>query len=99
MWQSRAILAALLATATAVPALAAEGEAAAPQTIKAREGQMIYTSTGRALLPIYKMTAAGEPRVIVGGRLITVPAATLTMSGQKLTTSLSIDDLRRMARR
>jgi hypothetical protein len=99
MWKSRAILAALLASATAVPALAAEGEAAAPQTITAREGQMIYTSSGHALLPIYKMTAAEEPQVIVNGWLVLVPAVTLTKSGQKLTTSLSIGDLRRMARR
>lgn len=97
MRKSIAIFTVALATAAAVPPAAAEGEGTAAGSITARAGQMLYTTSGRPLVAIYKLTAGGDPQVVVERRLVIVPKATLSMSGGKLTTSLSIADLRRMA--
>ena len=98
MRKSNAVLAAALAIAPAFPAFAAESDMVAMQAVAAKAGQMVYSTAGRPLLPVYKVTAGGEPQVIVDSRVLTLPAATLSMSGQKLTTSLSLTDLRRMSR-
>ena len=62
-------------------------EAAAPVQINA--GVMLYASNGYRLAPVYRVNAEGNPQIILNGRLVTVPASTLSDVGGKVTTSLS----------
>lgn len=66
-------------------------EAAAPVEVNA--GKMLYAANGYRIAPIYRVTADGNPQVIMNGRLVTVPASTLSDVGGKLTTSLSKKDV------
>ncbi len=95
------ILFAALAITAAQPALAAEDQASATatsQNLAIKRGQMLYAASGHVVAPVYRLTPAGEPQVMVDERLVTVPAATLSVSGAKLATSLSVPELRRLAR-
>ncbi|WP_313437446.1 hypothetical protein [Novosphingobium sp.] len=65
-------------------------EAAAPLDLTA--GKMLYVANGR-LAPIYRVAADGNPQVILNGRLVTVPASSLSSVDGKLTTSLSKKDI------
>lgn len=62
-------------------------EAAAPVDLNA--GKMLYSSNGYRIAPIYRVTNDGNPQVILNGRLVTVPASTLSEVEGKVTTSLS----------
>ncbi|TCM21813.1 hypothetical protein EDF56_101488 [Novosphingobium sp. PhB165] len=66
-------------------------EAAAPVDLSA--GKMLYAANGTRIAPIYRVAADGNPQVILNGRLITVPATSLTDAQGKLTTSLTKKDL------
>jgi hypothetical protein len=86
-------LAIIAATATSAHAQPA------PSPVAVKAGQLLYTTAGRALAPIYRVTPAGDFQLIIEGQLVTVPAATVSMSGSKAATTLSLAQLRRMARR
>ncbi|MDE8653461.1 hypothetical protein [Novosphingobium album (ex Liu et al. 2023)] len=62
-------------------------EAAAPVEINA--GKMLYSAAGYRIAPIYRVSAEGNPQVILNGRLVTVPASTITDVDGKVTTSLT----------
>ena len=62
-------------------------EAAAPLDINA--GTMLYGANGYRIAPIYRVTREGNPQIIFNGRLVTVPASSLSDVGGKVTTSLS----------
>ena len=62
-------------------------EAAAPLDLNA--GKMLYSAAGYRIAPIYRVTKDGNPQVILNGRLVTVPASTLSDVDGKVTTSLS----------
>lgn len=62
-------------------------EAAAPLQVNA--GIMLYAANGYRVAPIYRVTSEGNPQVILNGRLVTVPASSLSDVGGKVTTSLS----------
>jgi len=62
-------------------------EAAAP--VEVNTGKMLYAANGYRIAPIYRVTPEGNPQVIMNGRLVTVPASTLSDVGGKVTTSLS----------
>jgi hypothetical protein len=91
-------LAILALAAVAVPAAAyaaddsstVRSEAAAPVQVSA--GKMLYSGAYR-LAPIYRVTADGNPQVILDGKLVTIPASTLTDVGGKVTTSLTKKDI------
>jgi hypothetical protein len=89
-------LIALVAFAAPVAAFAADdsatvrSEAAAPVQVAA--GKMLY-SAGYRLAPIYRVTAEGNPQVILDGKLVTIPASSLSDVSGKVTTSLSKKDL------
>lgn len=61
-------------------------EEAAPAKLNA--GQMLY-SNGARLAPIYRVNAEGNPQIILAGKLVTVPATTISSVGGKVTTSLT----------
>ena len=61
--------------------------AAAP--VSAVKGSMLISANGTRLAQVYRVSADGSAQIIIDGKLVTVPAASLSMSGGKLTTSLT----------
>jgi hypothetical protein len=57
--------------------------------VSAVKGNMLVSANGARLAPVYRVGADGSPQIIIEGRLVTIPATTLSMSGGKLTTSLT----------
>lgn len=57
------------------------------------EGQMVYGANGQRIAPIYRVTADGSAQVIIDGKLVTIPAATLSVSGGKVVSSKNKADL------
>jgi hypothetical protein len=67
-----------------------------PSTTKAEttaaaisKGQMLVSANGARLGTVNRIAADGSPQIIIDGKLVTVPAATLSTVNGKLTTSLS----------
>ena len=58
-------------------------------------GKMLYASNGQRIAAIYRVTAEGNPQVILNGKLVTVPATSLSDVNGKVTTSLSKSELSR----
>ena len=96
---------ALLATAVtfAIPGLAFAAEAEGTQQVVAvadeaaaldlSAGKMLYGSDGNRIASIYRVNAEGNAQVILNGRLVTVPASSLSSANGKVTTSLTKRDL------
>jgi len=78
---------ALSVAVPAIPALAQDAPAAAASLAGAR-GKMLVTVDGARLAPVNRVTSDG-PQIILDGRLVTVPANTVSLAGGKLTTSLT----------
>lgn len=72
---------------TAAPVGEAAHEVAAAAEINA--GKMLYSSHGYRIASIYRVNQEGDPQIILSGRLVTVPASTLSVVDGKVTTSLS----------
>lgn len=94
-----AVLAAIATVATfSAPAAFAETQAVREVTeeagaaVSVTAGQMLY-SNGFRVAPIYRVTAEGNPQVILNGRLVTVPASSLSDVGGKVTTALTKKEL------
>jgi hypothetical protein len=66
-------------------------EEAAPAKLNA--GQMLYSAAGYRVAPIYRVNAEGNPQIILSGKLVTVPATTISSVAGKVTTSLTKKDL------
>jgi FlaG/FlaF family flagellin (archaellin) len=67
-------------------------EAAAAVPIAA--GKTIYSGSNR-LAPIYRVTSEGNPQIVLDGKLVTIPASTLSTVDGKITTSLTKKDIGR----
>ena len=81
------VLAALIATCAAVPAVA---QTAAGSSVKVTVSQPLFDSAGKRVGNVYRVAADGSAQLIIDeGRLVTVPVATLSDNGGKLTTSLT----------
>ena len=65
------------------------GSVAAPGAITVTTGKMLYGPDGRRIASIYRVAANGDAQIIVDGRLLTVPAATLSTATGKVATSLT----------
>lgn len=65
-------------------------EASSPA--QASVGKMLYSGVNR-LAPIYRIKSDGSPQVVLDGKLVTIPASTLSNVDGKLTTSLSKKDI------
>ena len=89
------VAAAGLAPFTAAAAEDSQSVRAAVDTapVKVNPGMMLYAANGYRVASIYRVNAEGNPQVILDGKLVTVPAATLSSMGGKVTTSLSKKDL------
>ncbi|MFA7602724.1 MAG: hypothetical protein WCY29_06925 [Novosphingobium sp.] len=72
---------------------AATDAPAAAVTVNA--GKMLYSSNGQRVAAIYRVNSDGNPQVILNGKLVTVPAETLSDVNGKVTTSLTKSELGR----
>jgi hypothetical protein len=79
-------LCALVTLSATVYAASPEGSAA---TVSAVKGSMLVAANGARLAPVYRVGPDGAAQIILEGRMVTVPATTLSMDGGKLTTSLT----------
>ena len=62
---------------------------AAPAAAVAVKGKMLVGANGTRLGPVYRVIADGSAQLIIDGKMVTVPASTLSTVDGKLTTSLS----------
>ena len=63
--------------------------ATAQTTFAAEKGKVVVSSNGSRLGSVYKVGADGSAQIIIDGKLVTIPASTLSSVDGKLTTSLS----------
>ena len=62
---------------------------AASSALAATAGKMLYGPDGNRIASIYRVAANGDAQIILNGRLLTVPAATLSTASGKVATSLT----------
>jgi hypothetical protein len=82
--------------AVLIIALASLSAVAEEPAAVASEGKMLLASNGARLGAVYRVTADGSAEVVVDGKLVTVPASTLSLVEGKLTTSLSKSEIRKL---
>lgn len=71
----------LMAALAAVPAMAQEKVAT--------KGKMLVAADGARIGAVYRVSDDGSAQVIIDGKMVSIPAATLSNSDGKLTTSLT----------
>lgn len=62
----------------------------------AQRGKMLFSASGTRLGAVYRVGPDGSAQVILEGKMVTVPANTLSVVDGKLTTSLSKSDIRKL---
>lgn len=96
---------AVLAVLAAAPTVASAEETsqsvraatdASAAAVAVTAGKMLYSASGQRVAAIYRVNAEGNPQIILNGKLVTVPASSLTEVGGKVTTSLSKQELGRV---
>jgi hypothetical protein len=87
------LIAAVFAIAAQLPVPSIALAAGNATASVAHSGQMLYDSTGHRIASVNRVTQNGDAQVILNGRLVTIPASTLSQSDGKLTTSLSKADI------
>ncbi len=70
----------------------ADGTAAAA-SVAATNGKMLYGPDGNRIASVYRATSSGDAQLIINGRLVTVPASTLSILDGKLATSLTKSEI------
>ena len=88
--------AALHAETAAASTPAASSAQAAPVAVTA--GKTLYGANGNRIASVYRVATDGRVQIILDGKLITVPSATLSEVEGKVTTSLTKSELLRSAR-
>ena len=73
--------------AIAAPALADTGPS---------KGQMLHDGNGGRLAPVYKVNTDGSVQVIAYGKIVTIPANTLSQSGDDLKTNMTPNQIMAM---
>ncbi len=83
-----------LAVVLPVSALVSVNTAVAQDALaKAMVGKLLYDGEGKKLAAIYKLDPNGSPQILLEGKMVTVPLATLKKDEDKFTTSLTKKDL------
>ena len=78
---------AMVMCAFILPAVVQAADAAAGAV--AEKGKMLVTANGARLGTIYRVAADGAAQIIIDGKMVSVPASTLSNVDGKLTTSLT----------
>lgn len=89
-----AIAAALASLAVAPASLATETSqstrsATEAAAVQVKKGDVLYSSSGRRLGSVYRVTPEGDAQVIIQSRMITVPAASISEVDGKLVASVA----------
>ena len=63
-------------------------EAGAEGSAVATKGTMLFAADGGRLGPVYRVTGDGAAQLIIDGKMVSVPASTISSKDGKLTTSL-----------
>jgi hypothetical protein len=71
----------LMAALVTLPAIAQEKVA--------EKGKMLVAADGARLGAVYRVSDDGSAQVIIDGKMVSIPAATLSATDGKLTTSLT----------
>ena len=79
---------AIVMCAVVLPA-GAQGTADSAATPGVEKGKMLVASNGARLGVVYRVGADGAAQVIIDGKMVSIPANTLSNVNGKLTTSLS----------
>ena len=66
------------------------------QEAVAQEGKMLVAANGARLGAVYRVTDDGSAQLIVDGKMVTVPASTLSVVDGKLTTTLTKGEVRKL---
>lgn len=83
-------LLALMCICAVVPAAAQDAASPSVATVVvATKGQMLHAADGGRLAPVYRVTDNGSVQIIIYGKVVTVPASTLSVVDGELTTSLT----------
>lgn len=56
-------------------------------------GKMLYGADGKKLAAIYRLDASGAPQVLLEGKLVTIPASSLSEVDGRITTNLTKKDI------
>lgn len=73
---------------------AATDAAAAPVSVSA--GRMIYGGNGQRIAAAYRVTSDGTVQIILNGKLVNIPASTLSEANGKVSTTLTKAELGRL---
>ncbi len=73
----------------------AQDNGAAASVSAADEGKALYSADGRRIGPIYKVDSSGRVGLIIRGKMVVVPAQTISRADGKLTTSLTLEEVKR----
>ncbi len=80
----------ILAVGLAAAVAQAQSAPTAVGTVSAvSKGQLVVSANGARLGVVYRVSPDGSPQVMIDGKHVTIPAATLSSSDGKLVTSLS----------
>lgn len=77
-----------IAAAAMTPALA-NAQTATSTPVVASAGKALYSTDGKRIGAVYRVLPNGSPQLILGGKLVTVPASTLSGDNGKVMTSLT----------
>lgn len=70
------------------------GSVASP-ALTVAAGKMLYGPDAHRLASIYRVAGNGDAQIILDGRLLTIPAATLSTASGKIVTSLTKTEINR----
>lgn len=88
LWVLFAVVLPAAAEAATDAASAAPAATAATAAV-AEKGKMLTSANGARLGAVYRVGADGSAQIIIDGKLVTVPANTLSIADGKLVTSLT----------
>lgn len=90
------VLGAAMLSTGLVPAAALADNHAASSMVEVRRGDMLYTADGKRLGNVYRVTAEGAAQLIYRGKMISIAGSTLSQAEGKLTTSLTLVEVRKL---
>lgn len=85
----RFLFIALTCAFATVTVAAGEPAPQAASAAVATKGQMLTGADGGRLGVVNRIAADGSPQIIIDGKLVTIPASTISAANGKLTTSLT----------
>jgi hypothetical protein len=83
----------VLSGAACVASAADEAAGGANGGVSVVKGSMLVAANGARLAPVYRVGPDGAAQIIIDGKLVSVPASTLSMSSGHLTTSLTKNEV------